>query len=320
MAIPGGCRRDAFRPLRVSCTAALLAAVLGFLASCATAPQRVVDYTDASREFGVLDGGALVYFSVDIPAARPILDLVSFGGTSGKQAAQILDRTETAVGAAYPPESGRRYLLAAQGRYPKSGIDFSLTFNPSWKKLKSDRGIRYWHSERDSLSLLIEPRYALISDGGLFAGPGRVTVPDAFWNIREGAALAGWLEDAAVPINRFLGQLEIPIQVPADRLIFAVFPEAGPPLVYSALLRLETPSVSQAKALASMVSMIRLFVGRPPANRPSVEGSADSLPDLIAALFANTPVQDDTALILKTASLDAEAIALLFTMFSVYSN
>jgi hypothetical protein len=189
--------------------------------------------------------------------------------------------------------------------------------NASWEKRTSDRGLKYWYSGREGLSILLEPRYALVSDGELFAPPGQVTVPDAFWELREGSALAGWLEDAAVPINRFLGQLEIPIQVPADRLIFAVFPVEGqkPVRTYNALLRLETPSVSHAKALASMVAMIRLFT-----SRPEAEGGTGSVPALIAALFASPPVQEDAALILKTAALDAEAVALLFTMFSVHSN
>ena len=124
---------------------AILTVVILALASCASVP-RIEMSDDPRREFDILDAGGSVYFSVDVPASRPILDLVSFAGTSGSQAAQILDMTQTAVGAAYPPRSGRRYLLAARGRYPNSTIDFSLTFSPGWKKLKSDRGPRYWHS------------------------------------------------------------------------------------------------------------------------------------------------------------------------------
>ncbi|GHV88913.1 hypothetical protein AGMMS50267_12730 [Spirochaetia bacterium] len=210
------------------------AIILGVFASCASAPQRGVDYTDASREFGVLDGGALAYFFVDVPAARPILDQVSLGGTSGKQAAQILDRTKTAVGAIYPAESGRRYLLSAQGRYPRSGANLALGMNASWKKQRSGGGLKYWHSDGYGISLRIEPRHALVSDGELFAPPGRVTVPEAFWEMREGAVMAGWLGDAAALINQLLAGMEIPVQVPADNLIFAVFPAGFPLPAYSA--------------------------------------------------------------------------------------
>jgi hypothetical protein len=283
-------------------------------ASCASAPQKVTDYADASREFGVLDGGGLLYFSVDVPAARPLLDRVSIAGASGKEAAQILDRTETAAGAAYPPASGRRFLLSARGRYPKSGANFALGMSSAWEKRKSGKGLKYWYSGKQGLSIFLNRRYALVSDGELFAPPGQVTVPEAFWQMREGAAFAGWLEDAAVLIDRFLEQSGIPLQIPADHLIFAVFPAEDPLPAYIAILRLETPSVSHAKALASMVSMIRPSITRPPAD-----GSA-AVPPLLAALFANAPVQENTALILKTAVLDADAIALLFTLFSVNSD
>jgi hypothetical protein len=267
----------------------------------------------------------MAYFAVDVPGARPILDLAQFEGTGGKQAAEILDMTDTAVAAVYAAENGggasagtkeaeapsaRRYLIAARGKYPAGRAGFAFTFSSAWKKLKSPAGGRYWYSRREAVAIALEARSALVSNADPYPRSAAVEVPGSFPQFRDNAVLAGWFHSPSVPLNRFMAQLNIPIQIPADMLIFAVYPAEGEEekRLYTARVRLETQSPSQAKALASMFSLVRLFAA-----------GAD-LPPAIAALLANPPEADGAALIFSTGALEPEAIALLFSMFSVYSK
>jgi hypothetical protein len=273
------------------------------------------------ERIAVLDGGGMAYFAVDVPAARPILELAEFEGTSGKQMADILGMTDTAVGAVYAPPAkepayageARRFLLAAWGKYPSGRAGFAFSVSSGWKQLKSQTGKRYWYSQKEELAVVLEARSALVSNADPYPRSGDVIIPGSFRQFREGAVLAGWLNSPSVPLNRFIAQLNIPIQISAELLVFAVYPATGERIegeeekrLYSAAVRLETQSSSQAKGLAAMFSMLRLFAG--------------GLPPAVAALLANPPAVDEAALILKTGTLEPEAIALLFNMFSVYSK
>jgi hypothetical protein len=284
--------------------------------SCASSTRTTTEPEKEEREFASLDPGALIYIAIDVAKARSILDLADFAGISGKQAAQMLDLTDTAVTAVYPPEDPRKFLLAAQGRYPSSRIGFSFTFSSAWKKLRSETGGRYWHSARDNLSVVVDRLSARISSGDPFPRTGGVAAPESFRPIRAGAVLAGWLTDASPPINRFLAAMELPIQVPASRLLFGLYPAGAeaPAGSYTAVIRLETPTESQAKALTAMISMIRLFL-----NNGNFSGE-HHLFALAPMIFANPPVQEGQALILKTGAMKGSEAALLFSMFSVYSN
>ena len=309
----------------------VLLCALSLFLSCATRPPVVEP--GPGGEFAALDGGGMAYFTVDVPGARPILDLAQFEGIRGRQAVEILDLTDTAVGAVYAPEGGetapvvparkeagpssRRYLIAALGKYPAGRAGFAFTFSAEWKKLKSPAGKRYWYSRREDIALVLDARSALVSNADPYPRSAAVEIPGAFPQFRDNAVLAGWLRSPAVPLNRFMAQLNIPIQIPADLLIFAVYPAEGESSIeegeeekrfYTAGVRLETQSPSQAKALASMLSLVRLFAADTP------------LPPAMAALLTNLPEVDGTALILSTGALEPGAIALLFNMFSVYSN
>jgi hypothetical protein len=289
--------------------------VFSLLVSCATKPPAIEPGPEG--EFAVLDGGGMVYFTVDVPGARPILDLAQFEGTGGKQAVEILDLTDTAVGAVYAAESGegvpagtkeadalsaRRYLIAARGKYPAGRAGFAFTFSKEWKKLKSPAGGRYWYSRREDIALVLDARFALVSNADPYPRSVAVEIPDSFPRFRDNAVLAGWLHSPSVPLNRFMAQLDIPIQIPADLLIFAVYPAEGgeEKCLYTARVRLETPSPSQAKALASMFSLVRLYAAEEP------------LPPALEAFLANLPEVDGAALILSTGALEPEAIGCNF--------
>jgi hypothetical protein len=298
--------------------ACLLAAYLvAALASCASVPRTITEAEDAGGGFAFLDPGGLVYLTLDVPGSRPVLDRVSLGEIRMNRAAQALDMTDTAAAAIYPPQDGRGFLLAAQGRYPSSRLRFFLGVSSSWKKTRSETGGQYWRSEEDNLSVYVEPRYALISGGDPFPRAGGVAAPPRFRELREGAVLAGWVPNAGPLIDRFLYGMQIPLSIPADLLIFGVYAatmDSGDPSShFFARIRLELPSASHAGALVSMISLLRSYI-------ISQDLAEEGGLSLVPFLFANAPVQDDSSLILRTAVMDAERIALLFNMFSLYSK
>lgn len=285
-----------------------------FLMSCATSPKTTP--LDESGDFAALAPGALAYFFIDVPRSRPLLEFISLGGFSGKDAAEFLDKTDSAVAAAYPPESGRSFLVAARGKYPSGRIGLSFAFNSAWKKIPSAAGSSYWRSDRNGLSVSLNSRRALVSDGDPLAPPPGVEAPAVFETLRRDAFLAGWTDDGGVSINRFLTLLEIPLQIPADRILFGIFdaPEGEKGKEYEAFLRIETPSVNHAKGLLAVFSLTRIFM----AALPPVE-EEDPL-TLAAALFTHIPTQEDRALLIRTGSLKPQGIALLFNILSLYSN
>ncbi|MDR0688922.1 MAG: hypothetical protein LBG08_01460 [Spirochaetaceae bacterium] len=285
-----------------------------FFVSCATSPKKPA--VDENGEFAFLSPGAAAYISMDVPRARPLLEFISLGGFSGKEAGEFLDKTNFAVVAAYPPGSERSFMVAARGKYPNKRIDFSFAFDPFWKKRPSARGGSYWRSDRYDLSIFLTSRRALVSDGDPLIPPPGAAVPPEFAALRRDALLAGWTDEGGAPVNQFLALLEIPLQIPADRIFFSIYdvPEGEAGKEYEAFLRIETPSVNHAKGLASLFSLTRVFMtGLPPA------GEGDPL-SLAAALFANVPSQEEAALIIRTGSLSPQGIALLFNMLSLYSN
>jgi histidinol-phosphatase (PHP family) len=299
----------------------LTAYLIIVLAACASAPRTLTEALAVGDDFALLDPGGLAYLSLDIPQSRPVLDLISIGGLGRGQAAQTLDMTDTAAAAVYPPEDGRSFLLAARGRYPSSRLRFSLGLSSSWKKTRSKTGGRYWRSEENKLSLYVEPQYALISDGDPFPHTGGVRPPEKFAELSEGAVLAGWLPDAESLINRFLSGMQIPLAIPADILIFGVYPgpagaeetdAANPKSRFFAKLRLELPSPSHVSALVSMISLIQSFI--------AMDAAGEERLPLAKILFANAPIPENSSLILASSALAAEEIALLFNMFSIYSR
>ncbi|MFP3088809.1 hypothetical protein LQZ21_00600 [Treponema sp. TIM-1] len=285
-----------------------------FFVSCATNPKTTP--ANESEDFAALAPGAVAYFAIDVPRSRPLLEFISLGGFSGKDAAEFLDKTDSAVVAAYPPESGRSFLVAARGKYPSWRLGLSFAFSSAWKKIPSTAGISYWRSDRNGLSVFLNSRRALVSDGDPLVPPPGVAAPAVFGTLRRDAFLSGWTDDGGASINRFLTLLEIPLQIPADRILFGIFdaPEGKNGKEYEAFLRIETPSVSHAKGLLAVFSLTRIFmVGLAPIDEE------DPL-ILAAALFAHIPTQEDAALIIRTGPLTPQGIALLFNMLSLYSN
>ncbi|GHV92743.1 hypothetical protein AGMMS50268_32460 [Spirochaetia bacterium] len=352
---PGAAGRAWDMPLHSVSFVVLLLGLL-FLASCATVPKTTLQPPDAAgTEYFPLAPGALVYVYADVDAARPLLDHFSLGGVSGSQAADILDRTRYAVAAVYPeapakPEGDQNLpaqnvqnvQAAAWGNYPSARAQFAFTFSKDWKKRRSATGKSYWYSDRNGLSVALNAGQAFVSLAapGLVPGDAAANLknpldpfapspgtpsPEGFAEFRRGAALALWVENPAVPLNRFLSDMKLPLQIPAEQLLISLLPavQAGPEPTaaspadpgsagYEARIRIKTPTATQARGLVTLFSMARLFV----TNAAGAGGAAALLP----VLFANPPVQEGAFLNIRTATLDAGDIALLFSQFSSFSR
>jgi hypothetical protein len=295
------------KALQITKRFSLLASLFTILlvVSCASRSNVKTSSKDRNAEFALLAPGGVVYLYIDVPGTRPVLDRISFEGIQGSQGAQILDRTTSAVAAFYPEGMPRRFLAAVQGRYPSFQAKLSFTLSPSWKKRRSETGASYWHAVKNGVSVSLGSSSALISDGDPFVQPPGVETPEGFEEFCRGTVMAGWMEDASGPLNNFLASMEIPLQIPAKQVFFSLYTSGQE---YETVIQIETPSVSQAKALVTLFSMARLFMA-----------NAEASLGVVAVLFANPPVQDGPYLRLHTGSLDAQGIALLFTMFSLYS-
>jgi hypothetical protein len=292
-----------------------------FLVSCAAVPK-AVEPPAGDADFSVLPPGARVYLWAGVKEARPLLEALSIGNLDGRNAAEILDRTDTAAAALYPEEAGRRFFLAGWGSYPSWRAGVSMTFSRDWKKLKSETGKRYWYSKSGGIGVAMGSKLAYAADGDPFAAVDGQAVrsPDGFEEFRGNCVLAGWMPEPDDPVNRFLAAMEIPLQIPAEDFFFGAARAEGEKDGWELLFRVRTPSASQARALVTLFSLARIFavnsaaadIGLP--QEPDRTGIRDFLP----ALFANLPIQDDVNLTLRSASMEIEKISLLFTLFSVY--
>jgi hypothetical protein len=287
--------------------------------SCATGPK----IPDPFREEGgflPLEPGASAYLLVDVPGCRAVLERLEIPEGLLGQSGKMLDRTRTAAAAFYPEGHERRFQAAAWGKYPGFWGRLALSFSRNWKRVRSETGGAYYYSSRDGLSAALSATRAFAAGAGPgvqtdpFAPPPGTEAPEIFAEFRRGAVLALRLNDPAPPANRFFADLGLP-RFPAERVLLSLFPaaregEAAAEPRYEALIRIETPGVSQARALLTLINMIRLYAPE--------AGGADGAAALAALLFANPPVQDGRNLNLRTAALDGDEIALLFKLFPVY--
>jgi hypothetical protein len=295
-------------------------AVLPFLilASCVTAPKSPPPLGPAG-EYLPLEPGAAVYMIVDVAGARPILDGMNFVEMDKARTKQVLDMTKTVAAAVYPP-GPKRFQAAAWGKYPAFRAGLSFAFSSEWKKTKSASGASYWRSGKTGLSLALNASQAYVSDGDPFTPPPGTALPEGFGAFSRGSVLACWLPEPGVPIGRLIAALGLPLQIPAEEVLIGLYPAEEKK--YEALIRIEMPTASQAKAVAALLTMTRAFLFGPE-NRtltPEADGEPPLDPAALAALlFANPPVKDGVFLGIKTAPLSASAASLLLQIFSVYS-
>jgi hypothetical protein len=173
---------------------------------------------------------------------------------------------------------------------------------------------------------------------GPYAQEPGIDIPEGFNGFREGAPLALWMENPAGLLDRFLGALRLPIRIPAEQLMAALSalpaaepaakPMAGPDTdpqnsrdsgtgtLYEIRLQIKTPSETSARTFLTLFSTARLFVFR---SGGLGEMNQETL-KLINILFARQAEQQGAYIILRSPPLDENDIALLFNLFSVYSQ
>jgi hypothetical protein len=289
--------------------------------SCASSPK-VSSPADESG-LSLLPAGARVYLWADTVRARPLLDVLSFQGVSGKNVAQVLDKTKSAAAAFFSggkdddANDERQFYIAALGNYPRFSASLSFAFSKNWKKQKSSSGDSYWYSVKDNVSLALGNNLALVSNTDPLVAFPAASAPKGFAEFNRGFALAGWMNDSAEAINVFLASMGIPLQLPAEDFFFGANNKAE---LWDIIFRIRTQSPAQARSLLTLFSIARLFVLRAQDTQGVVASEPMSPQQAATLLFANVPELDAEYLTLRVDSLETEKIALLFNMFSVYSN
>jgi hypothetical protein len=316
-------------------TASGVILTLLILAGCASAPK--------TPEFSFegplpLDSGALVYLVADVPLARPFLDLFSIGGLRKEETAQVLDRTRYAAAAVFPPDSGRRFQAVAWGAYPSFGARLALTGDWGWKRGRAAAGSFWYSAERDAaLAFNRAQAFAVLgtaesgtapASGPYAQGPG-IDAPEGFNAFREGAPFGLWMENPVMFLDRFFSALRLPIRIPAEELLAALSmvpgadspaPNAGPAAgpggagpLYEIRMRIKAPSETSARTLMTLFSTARLFIS-------GQGGAGTGISELLPLLFARLPEQEGPYLTLRTAPMRERDVALLFSLFLVYSG
>ncbi|GHV80853.1 hypothetical protein AGMMS49944_26440 [Spirochaetia bacterium] len=267
-------------------------------------------------EFAALAPGAQVYFYADVTRALPILAQVSLRNVNMKQTLGLLEKVDFLSGAVYPKGQTRNMLFHAwrrRGRIPGGGL---LALSHQWKKTASSTGAYYWHSSAYGLSVSIQKTQVFVSDGDPFIDGPPITAPEKLAELRQAEGLpelvSGWLENAGIPVNNFLSTLGLPLRIPLERILFAIHERAGPVnqgSLYEASLRIETQNASQARALTSILGLIRGI------TEGAAPGADQDFLGILRPLLANPPEQDGSDLLIRTGPLSAEAIALLLNRF-----
>ncbi|MDR2784152.1 MAG: hypothetical protein LBB48_10015 [Treponema sp.] len=261
---------------------------------------------DAFGEFDALDPGASVYMAFEAQEARSLLDLLKIGDVTGGQTGLLLDKTSRIAAALYPRNAGRRFLAVCQGDYPNALAALSLTASADWEKVRAWNNAPYWRSDAGALSLALDDSWALVSDAEPFARTTQAVTPlDEFGAFRQGAVLAGWITDGGASLTNLLYLLEIPIELYLQSAFFAVNKIGAQ---YELSVRLEIFSEEQAKGIATLFSLARLFIGQ---NSDSESGT----PALAKPLLANPPEQSEQVVNLRSGAMSGEEVALLFNAF-----
>ena len=297
----------------------LLCVLFVLFVSCAATPSPGKYYADRKDEFAYLAPGGDLYINADLPEARSIINSISFesgtGSMTGEQMSDFLDMTDSMTLAVYSGGSAYSFLIAARGRYPsgRGGIFFSAS--KDWEKKKSVSGIEYWYSGKSQLSMSLDAKEMYVSNADPFVPAPGVESPASLAALKKGSCLSGWMEKPEAALNSIISGLGLPIKIPAERIVFAVYQYAdNKDEPYQAALLLETSSASQAAALVQIFTMGRAMIAN------AEFSSRPDLASLVKAFFTGTIEQNGNALVLKTGTLDGRDIALLFNTLSVYSN
>ncbi|MHC6201597.1 hypothetical protein ACYULU_00185 [Breznakiellaceae bacterium SP9] len=297
----------------------IIAALLAAFAACSI-DKKV--FTEGTDELSVLPEGGDTYFIAEVARIRPIIDALSLQSLSA--AGDFLSQTDKAVVAFYPKGAPRRFLAAAEGSYPNFWGNLYFFFSFAWKKLSSASGESYYHSKEDALSVFLQSTCLFLSDGDPLPVGKSVSSPPWFKDYRAGAVLAGWMEEPAPKLKRFLDAMEIPLEIPAKQLLIVFYEspaaKSSQQKQYEIHIRLELPTRSQARAIKTLFSMARTNILEAEEDAPYETAEDAQFMFIMKSLFDGVPQQSETAIDLRPKTMDAANIALLFNMFSLYSD
>jgi len=305
----------------------LLLLLAFFTLSCKSAPKTTGMMPNENSSIP-LDAGALGYIFADVQKSRPILESINFNGMNNdKQFQQMLDSTQFAVLATYPPQSPRRYQLVAWGDYPSSRAKMALGASKGWKNTRSAvSGNAYWYNEQLRLSIGINPTQAFmlalrenkpadasadIPTDPFSAAPG-ITVPHGFSAFSKDAVFSCWFENPGSFLNQKLQTMGIPFELPAERIFISLSPvneEQQKEQRYEARLKILVSSETQARGLATVFNIARGFL--------SLQTGSDDMTVFASILFTKAPVLDGKSLNITTAALSGKELTLLFKVFSL---
>jgi hypothetical protein len=267
--------------------------------------------------------GAGLYITAEVQSVRPILDSLVIGGMSGAELKQFLDMSDVLTAAIFQAPGERRFYASALGSFPSTGSGLFFSASKDWEKRTSALGMPYWHSPRSRLSVSLSARAAYLSHDDPFVPPPGAAIPEALPALQKGAVLSGWMNDPAPAINRFAANVGVPIAIPAERLVFAVYPaepahsrpdkgkQAGEEQ-YRAVLRFETPTPTQAAALVRIFALAKVGLALADFNK------REDMRVLAEALFSGNPQAEGSALIITTGTMNGNDLALLFNAISLY--
>jgi len=297
------------------CALALLSA------ACTSTPvARHPPEDEHIKEVYYLPSGGSVYLWADIALARPLVENL-LSDSNFANAEQALDFTKAAALVLFL--EGQRgdgemdVFLAATGRFPLRRANFALATSRDWEQRKGESGAKYWHSPSSNISITLSSRLLLASSSSLET-PRTITPPEVFGTFSAPLAISGWIPNSAALINSFAESSSLPIQIPATELFFgaarlpqstAVAGRKSAPAIeeeWELVIRIVTPSANDARSLATLVSMARLFLQQ--------DDTADTS-NFLALLLANAPEQSGNSLTLRTPPIKRSRIPLLFDQF-----
>ncbi|MDR2210184.1 MAG: hypothetical protein LBO65_01760 [Spirochaetaceae bacterium] len=283
-----------------------------FLGACASSPASPEGFYSGRRDFSLMGPGADLYIKAEVRSVRPILESLILGGTTGAEVKDFLDMSDTLTAAVYTGEE-RRFYAAAAGRFPnaRGGLFFSVSRD--WEKKESPLGMDYWYSDKSKLGVALTGKNAYLANGDPFVPSPGAQAPEALGPLQDGAVLFGWMEDPASALNKIVAAFGVPIAIPAERLIFGVYPAGEENQDYTAVLRFETPTPAQANALVWIFTLARTQIaGADFSAHPDLEA-------LAGAFFSGgAPRQEGNALILTSGVMKGQDLALLFNIISLY--
>jgi hypothetical protein len=309
------------------------------LFSCTTAPK-VPEQTPLEKGIVPLNAGAAAYALIDVPRARPILEGLSYIPANDKNVKLMLDKTRSAVVAVFSPSSAddRRYQLVAWGAYPASGSSLAFGANNNWTKHHSaSMDMTYWHSEKAQMSVAVNPSqaYVLVAmtkpPHDPIPPPEGIKIPGGFAEFARDAVFSCWLSNPGPALNQKLKGMGLPLEIPAEQLFIRMFPADGQASAaqpasqpaspsepkYEAHIKITLPSATQARTIASLLTMARSFMSSVPQSDEDKPGLQDTSEMLVSLLFANPVVQEESSLLFKLPPMSAREISLLFSMFSL---